>query len=121
MTHCRRYWWEAIDTDVRRSHEAVSYIIRLYRLEDEFEQRKLRDDALRDAGQKHASPILEDFKAWLVKEQSAVLPQSAIGKAFMYTLNQFDALCRYTEDGVLSIDNNLAERRMKPPAIGRKN
>jgi transposase len=50
-----------------------------------------------------------------------VLPKSPIGKAFTYTLNQWLALCRYTEDGALSIDNNLAERLMKPPAIGRKN
>ena len=50
-----------------------------------------------------------------------MLPKSPIGKAFTYTLNQWLALCRYTEDGALSIDNNLAERLMKPPAIGRKN
>jgi transposase len=36
-------------------------------------------------------------------------------------MNQWAALCRYTEDGALSIDNNLAERLMKLPAIGRKN
>jgi len=39
MAHCRRYWWEAKDTDVRRSHEALSYITRLYRLEEEFKNR----------------------------------------------------------------------------------
>ena len=46
---------------------------------------------------------------------------SEINKAFTYTLNQWDALRRYTEDGCLSIDNNLAERQVKLPAIGRKN
>lgn len=50
-----------------------------------------------------------------------MLPKSPIGKAFTYTLNQWTALCRYTEDGALAIDNNLAERLMKLPAIGRKN
>ncbi len=66
-------------------------------------------------------PILNDFQAWLTKEQHRVLPKSEIGKAFTYTLNQFAALCRYTEDGAVSVDNNLAERPMKLPAIGRKN
>ena len=35
--------------------------------------------------------------------------------------NEWDALCRYTEEGYLSFDNNLAERTVKIPAIGRKN
>ena len=50
-----------------------------------------------------------------------LLPKSEIAGAHTYTLNQWDGLVRYTEDGALSIDNNLAERLMKLPAIGRKN
>ena len=121
MTHCRRYWWEAKETDSRRAHEAISYIARLYALEAQFDQAKLEGDVLRDARQQHAIPILNTFEAWLKKEKHHVLPKSPIGKAFTYTMNQWSALCRYTEDGALSIDNNLAERLMKLPAIGRKN
>lgn len=121
MAHARRYWWESIETDSRRAHEAISYIARLYALEAQFDQAKLKDDTRRDARQQYAIPILNTFEAWLKKEQPHVLPKSPIGKAFTYTLNQWLALCRYTEDGVLSIDNNLAERLMKPPALSRKN
>ena len=121
MAHCRRYWWESIETDSRRAHEAISYIARLYALEAQFDQAKLEGDALRDARQQHAVPILNTFEAWLRTEQHRVLPKSPIGKAFTYTLNQWLALCRYTKDGALSIDNNLAERLMKPPALSRKN
>ena len=121
MTHCRRYWWEAKETDSRRAHEAISYIARLYALEAQFDEAKIEGDARRDVRQQYAHPILNTFEAWLKKEQRHVLPKSPIGKAFTYTMNQWSALCRYTEDGALSIDNNLAERLMKPPAIGRKN
>ena len=38
-----------------------------------------------------------------------------------YTLNQWDALCTYTTQGFLAIDNNAAERAMKRVALGRKN
>jgi transposase len=41
--------------------------------------------------------------------------------AINYTLNQWDALNRYTEQGWLNIDNNAAERALKRVAIGRKN
>jgi transposase len=41
--------------------------------------------------------------------------------AYRYTINQWDYLVRYLEDGNLQIDNNAAERRIKPFVIGRKN
>ena len=50
-----------------------------------------------------------------------MLPKSPIGEAFTYTLNHWTALVRYTEDGTLAIDNNVAERTLKVCAIGRKN
>ena len=36
-------------------------------------------------------------------------------------MNQWQALCRYTDDGRLTIDNNTSERRIRDQAIGRKN
>jgi transposase len=121
MAHCRRYWWEARETDSRRAHEALGYIARLYELESQFEKALLKGDALRVARQQHAVPILTAFETWMQQEQDNVLPKSPIGKAFTYTRNQWQALCRYTEDGALDIDNNLAERMMKIVAIGRGN
>jgi transposase len=121
MAHCRRYWWEAQETDSRRAHEALGYIARLYELETQFEKALVKGDALRAARQQHALPILSAFETWLKQEQANVLPKSPIGQAFTYTLNQWQALCRYTEDGALDIDNNLAERMVKLPAILRKN
>jgi hypothetical protein len=44
-----------------------------------------------------------------------------MAEALGYALNQWPALCRYTEQGFLKIDNNLAEREMKRIATGRKN
>lgn len=35
--------------------------------------------------------------------------------------NQWDAFCRYTTDGRLTIDNNVSERTLRTQAIGRKN
>ena len=121
MAHCRRYWWEAKDTDSRRAHEAIGYIARLYELETQFESAGIKGEALRAARQQHAVPILTAFQTWLKSERDRVLPKSPIGQAFTYTLNQWDALCRYIEDGALAIDNNLAERMVKLPAILRKN
>ncbi|WP_390631175.1 IS66 family transposase [Roseiconus lacunae] len=52
---------------------------------------------------------------WL--DDQECLPKSLIGKAAMYTRNQWSGLCRYVENGILSIDNNRDERVIKPVAI----
>jgi len=50
-----------------------------------------------------------------------VLPKDTFGKALTYLRNQFDHLLVYLDDGLVPIDNNLAEQLMKKVAIGRKN
>mgnify|MGYP005856955787 CR=1 FL=1 len=52
---------------------------------------------------------------------SEVLPKSPMGQAIGYARGQWQALTCYIEDGLLSIDNNLAERTLQMVAIGRKN
>lgn len=115
--HTRRYWHKARDTDSERAHHVLAYISRLYEIECAC---KDRDAQFRLAQRKeHAAPLLHDLRTWL--DEQDFLPKEMIGKAATYTLNQWDALNRYLEDGDLSIDNNAAERAMKPVAIGRKN
>lgn len=50
-----------------------------------------------------------------------LLPNSPLAKAMGYTLNQWRALTRFLEDGRLPLDNNAAERALRPIALGRKN
>jgi transposase len=44
-----------------------------------------------------------------------------LDKAVGYTINQWNSLIYYLEDGSVNIDNNAAERQIRPFAIGRKN
>jgi transposase len=117
--HARRYWWEARTTDPRRAHHALGLIARLYQLEATFAG--LSPEARCAARQEHAAPILTEFGRWLEEQRSGPVPKSPVGQAVTYTLNQWQALVRYTEDGALAIDNNVSERTVKIPAIGRKN
>jgi transposase len=72
-----------------------------------------------------AVPRLAEFRAWLESQQAerggTVLPKSPIGQAIGYALNQWDALCVYTTDGRLDIDNNASENALRRVAVGRKN
>ncbi len=117
--HARRHWWEARTTDPRRAHHALGAITRLYQLESLLTN--LADEERQAARQERAKPILTELREWLDEQRPAVLPKSPIGQATTYTLNQWAALVRYTENGGLAIDNNISERTVKIPAIGRKN
>lgn len=66
-----------------------------------------------------AKPVLDAFFAWL--KSVNVLPQTAVGKAVQYTLNQWKYLVNYLHDGRCELSNNRAERSIKPFVIGRKN
>lgn len=129
--HARRYWHQARDYDKLRANTALGFIARLSQIESQlretFPARNPQGErdfaAIAEARQKYSVPILEEFKLWLDTELSSkkILPKSLIKSAFTYTLNQWTALCRYTEAGYLCLENNAAERLAKFPAIGRKN
>jgi len=117
--HARRKFYEARASDELRSHQALGYYRQLYEIE---RQAKDLAAAVRlQMRQDLAVPILNTFHAWLEVQDKELLPKSPMKEAFTYALNQWSALCRYTEAGFLTIDNNLAEREMKQIAIGRKN
>ncbi|KKL14062.1 hypothetical protein LCGC14_2519530, partial [marine sediment metagenome] len=118
--HARRKFYEARKHEPQLSHTAIVWIKLLYDVEKEIKE--LSSEQKYAVRQEKSVPILNDFKEWLdgiTLEQA--LPQSPIRQAINYAINGWEALCRYTEDGDLAIDNNVAERQMRPIAVGRKN
>jgi hypothetical protein len=65
-------------------------------------------------------PVLKAFKDWLDALQPKILPDTKLGDAVSYSLNQWAYLSRYIEDGRMPIDNNLLERDIRIFATGRK-
>ena len=117
--HARRKFFDARTTDPERGHAAIAWIRRLYDIEDTA---KPMGDAERVAyRQQHARPLLTSFARWLQEQRAMVLPKSPIGQAMAYALSNWEALRRYTDAGFLAIDNNAAERAIRPIALGRKN
>lgn len=66
-------------------------------------------------------PILARIKTWLDARLLDTLPKSPLGEAAKYARNQWTALNRFVEDGMLEPDNNIAENALRPIALGRKN
>ena len=91
----------------------------LFELEKAF--RDMTADQRQAARQKKSAPKLGEIKSWLDKAALEVLPKTATGMAVAYCLSQWPKLTAFLLDGRLEIDNNRAERSIKPFVIGRKN
>jgi len=120
--HARRKFDEAKQTDPLRANQMLALIAKLYVIEDRAQEEHLDAEGVKALRQKFSKPILEDqIKPLLESWGPEVLPKSPIGKAVTYAVNQWEALNRYLENGILSIDNSLSERVIKLVALGRKN
>jgi hypothetical protein len=127
--HCRRRFFEAKGTDALRSVEALARIKKLYGIERDAKEYEEAHGLVGQARalyrqrrrEEEAQPLLDALETWLLSERDLVLPKSPMGEAISYALGQWQALCRYVSDGHLEIDNNKAEREIRPVAIGRKN
>jgi transposase len=123
FAHARRKFIEAQKIQVKgktgKADWAINHLRKLYRIETDIKHLHPTDKLAER--QARAKPLLDQFKAWLDQSAQQVPPKSAVGKAVAYSLGQWDKLVRYIEDGHLQIDNNRAERAIKPFVIGRKN
>jgi transposase len=127
--HARRYFYDARTTDPVRACYMLALIGQLYALEAAAkyaaEAAKLTESEFWDVRQqlreRQALPLLAKIREYAAGVRPQVLPRSPIGEAFTYLHNQQQALERYTEYGLLDIDNNVAEQALRAVAIGRKN
>jgi transposase len=71
--------------------------------------------------QKHAQPLLTQIRALFDTTLAKISGKSLLAGAIRYATSRWDQLTRYTTDGRLEIDNNAAERAIRPLTLGRKN
>ena len=122
--HARRRFCEALkvlpEAQKKDSTAAIGldFCGKLYAIE-----KKMKDESPTDRlkeRQEHSKPLLDAFFAW-AKSLGNIAPKSKLGKAVNYLIEEESYLRRYIEDGRLEIDNNRAERSIKPFVIGKKN
>ncbi len=119
--HARRKFIEAAQLDCAEGLEIVSELRQLYFIEQRARDAGLAAEARLKLRQQLAAPILQALQPRLEAMRERHLPQSPLGKAVRYTLNEWGPLTRYLEDGRLEIDNNLTENAIRPSAVGKKN
>ena len=118
LAHARRYFYKAVRENLPEAVWFITQIRALYRIEDEL--RSLPPAERHFERQQGAPQIWELLKARADQLKPRLLPQSTLGKALNYFLNDYDALTGYLSDGRFEIDNNLVENAIRPTAVGRR-
>jgi len=105
--------------------QALRFFEQLYRIEKQARDQtpdagETQVDCIRRFRQQHSLPVLIALKIWLDTIAPKVVPDTKLGDAVSYTLNQWNYLTRYISDGRMPIDNNILERDIRVFATGRK-
>ncbi len=118
--HLRRAFhdvWTANKSTIAR--EALDRIGALYDIERKIAGQPA--DMRLAARQKYSAGKGAAFKAWAEEQLTRIPGKSDLAKAFRYALNRWPAFTLFLEDGRAAMDNNAAERAMRPIGVGRKN
>ncbi len=119
--HARRGFFEAKEQAPRVVGWLLNQIGALYRWEEHLRHTRAGPVARQAFRAGHSRMVVERLQRALRKLQSRYLPQSVLGQAIGYALNQWPMLERFLEHGEAEIDNNRVENAIRPTAIGKKN
>ncbi len=131
LAHIRRYFHNIIvdlDEEALKNSRAIigfNYCEQIYKLEKELRESYSNDENYYDIRFKirteKLAPIIDNFIDYVEREIKDALPRSPLGKALEYAKKHLPGLKNVLLDGSLEVDNNAAERAIKPFVIGRKN
>lgn len=123
LAHARRYFVDVAKSSKKEglAHQIIKLMGKLYHIESALKDINATPATIFETRLKQAKPILDAIKAILDEKSTLIPPRCPLATAAFYTLNHWDSLINYLIDGRLEIDNNRAERAIKPFVIGRKN
>ena len=120
LAHVRRKFYDVHEaTGSSLAQEAIKRIAALYAIEKEIKGKP--PDIRVAARQARSKPLLQELEQWLKDTQTTISGKSPLAAAMRYACKRLPKLTSYLDDGHLEIDNNTAERAMRPIALGRKN
>jgi transposase len=122
--HAKRKYTDIIKAEDKKvkayyAEQAVKKITRIFHENGKLDQ--LSPEERLKWRQEKVKPLVDEYFEWVRKYHPYVDAQSQTGKAFAYSLNQEKYLRVFLEDPYVDMDNNKAERTIRPFTVGRKN
>ena len=120
IAHVRRAFFDLYQsTKLPVVGEAILRIKKLYDVETQARVLPASERvALR---QEYGKPILDDLKVWLQEQLDMISGKTPLTKANRYALARSPKARPYLDHRFLELDNNTAERAVRPVILDRKN
>ena len=119
--HLRRGFFAAKEQAPVVAGWILNQIGALYGWEEQLRQTRAGPAARQALRTSHHRMVVARLPRVLTRLQSRYLPQSPMGQAIGYALNQWPTMVRFLEHGEVEIDNNKVENAIRPTALGKKN
>jgi len=119
--HARRKMFEAQEQAPRVAGWILNQIGLLYRWERKLRRNRAGPVLRQVYRSSHHRMVIARLHRALIRLQPRYLPQSPMGKAISYALNQWPYLERFLDHGEAEADNNQVENAVRPTAVGKKN
>lgn len=120
FAHWRRDFhdiWTSQKSEI--AHEALERIGQIYDIEREIAGKPA--DIRQAVRQELSRPKLEALHSWAEQQLIRISTKGDLAKAFRYALGRWHAFSLFIDDGRVAIDNNAAERAVRPICLGKKN
>lgn len=121
LAHVRRYFVDAQKDAPLPASVGLAFIKQIYAVERQAKAADMTPDERLVLRRRVSKPLVEKFYAWVDAQNAIVRPTSALGIALRYAHNQREPCTRFLDDGRLEVDNNISERELRGPVLGRKN
>lgn len=115
--HSRRKFKEATEKFPNEAQYFIDIYKKIYRL-DKIARARPPDRILRV--RRLMTKLFEEMKTSAMENVAGYSNKSKIARAMKYFLKNYDELTLFIENKDLPIDNNLQERQMRSPVVGRK-
>ena len=118
--HLRRDFhdiWKSTNAPIAR--DALEQIGKLYDVERAINSQPI--ERRHAARQRESRPLVLAFRTWCEQQQGRIPGKGDLAKAMRYALGRWPSFTLFLDDARVAIDNNAAERAIRPISIGRKN
>jgi transposase len=121
--HTRRYFDEAEKSEPEQVAVALSFIAKLYKVEERIKQETLTGEAKRVYRRQFSQPVVDKFFSWLNEQSQRIdlIPSDPFSKALAYAKKRESGLRVFLEDPDVPLDTNHVERGIRGVAMGRRN
>jgi len=116
--HLRRGFIDA-GVDAPIAQDALKRIAQIYAIEKEIRGKPA--DVRLTVRQERIRPLVDKLHAWFTATAPRMMSGSATSDAMKYALKRWSGFTLFLDDGRIELDNNTAERAIRPVALQRKN